>query len=147
MITENRKAGDNLGGSTSFLLQQLKRQHEALLMANYTKNTPKKENQMQTLVNNSKGYGNWLTVIASNEGILTHQLEAFGLKSNNAHNMTQFVNPRIIPLGYVVAKTVHTKPNESWSWHLWPIGHALKQPISDTLRSTIVTNMEAANDE
>jgi hypothetical protein len=103
--------------------------------------------QLQKLINRSGKYGKWLIVIADNQGILTHNLSDHGLKSNNAHNMSQYVNPRIIPLRWVVAKTVHTKANESWSWHLWPISYAIKQPISDSLRAMILQYMEAANDE
>jgi hypothetical protein len=103
--------------------------------------------QLQELINRCGKYGKWLSVIADNQGILTHSLSDHGLKSNNAHNMSQYVNPRIIPLGWVVAKTVHTKANESWSWHLWPISYAIKQPISDSLRAMILQYMEAANDE
>ena len=103
--------------------------------------------QLQMLINRCGKYGRWLRVIADNPGILTHSLDDHGLRSNNAHNMSQYVNPRIIPLGFVVAKTVHTKANESWSWHLWPIDYALKQPISDTLRAMILQYMGAANDE
>lgn len=103
--------------------------------------------QLQRLINRVGKYGRWLRVIADNPSILTHSLDDHGLKSNNAHNMSQYVNPRIIPLGFVVAKTVHTKANESWSWHLWPVNYALKQPISNTLRSMILQHMEVANDE
>ena len=103
--------------------------------------------QLQKLINRVGKYGRWLRVIADNPSILTHCLDDHGLKSNNAHNMSQYVNPRIIPLGFVVAKTVHTKANESWAWHLWPIKYALKQPISDTLRAMILQYMGAANDE
>lgn len=85
-------------------------------------------------------------VIASNDGILTHQFSQFGLKSNNTHNMTQSVNPRIIPKGFVIAKVIHTNPNQSWRWHLWPVSYALTQPISKTLRVTILKHMEVAND-
>jgi hypothetical protein len=116
-------------------------------MKRTTNNDNNCSDQLSQLNIYSGKYSQWIKVIAANDGLLTHELGDYGLKSNNSHNMSQFVNPRIIPKGYVVAKIVHTLPSKSWSWHVWPVGYAINQPISKTLRATIFSYMEAANDE
>lgn len=149
MKIRNKKASNNLGGSAGYFFNYSERFNKTNSHLNHV-NTLVNYNisdQLQELINRCGKYGRWLRVITDNPCILTHNLDDHGLRSNNAHNMSQYVNPRIIPLGFVVAKTVHTKANESWSWHLWPIDYALKQPISDTLRAMILQYMEAANDE
>lgn len=153
MKIRNKKASNNLAGSAGYFFiyrERLINMNSHKKHGSITTNLPSRNNtsdQLQEVVNRSGKYGRWLRVIADNSGILTHSLSDYELKSNNAHNMSQYVNPRIIPLGFVVAKTVHTKANESWAWHLWPIKYALKQPISDTLRAMILQYMGAANDE
>jgi hypothetical protein len=130
-----------------FLTPHIKKQNEIPLMKCITHKNNIWSDQLKSLLTRCGKYSNWLKVIDTNDGILTHEMSEHGLKSNNAHNMTQYVNPRIIPLGFVVAKVVHTLPNKSWSWHLWPIKHAINQPISKTLRATIFSYMTAANDD
>ena len=153
MKEADKTASNNLGGSAGYFFNHYPR---FIKMSSYEKHNSTTQNpiaiyytsdQLKRLINRCGKYGKWLTVIADSQGVLTHSLNDHGLKSNNAHNMSQYVNPRIIPLGWVVAKTVHTKANESWSWHLWPINYAIKQPISDSLRAMILQYMEAANDE
>ena len=82
------------------------------------------------------------------QGLLTHELsEKFGCKSNNHHNVTQALNPRLIRMGWVIAKYRTGQPNESWRWYLEPVHVALSKPIRKDLRETIIRCMEAANDE
>lgn len=82
------------------------------------------------------------------QGLLTHQLsEKFGCKSNNHHNVTQALNPRLIRMGWVITKYRAGQSNQSWRWYLEPVHVALRKPIRKDLRATIVKCMEAANDE
>jgi len=82
------------------------------------------------------------------QGILTHELgERFGFKSNNHHNISQDLNPRLIKLGWVISKYQSGLPSESWRWYLEPIHVALQKKIRKDLRCTIIKYMEAANDE
>lgn len=89
-----------------------------------------------------------LTLLWNNQGILTHELgDKFGCKSNNHHNVTQGLNPRLIRLGWVITKYQAGQPSESWRWYLEPVHVALNNPIRKDLRRTIHKHMEAANDE
>lgn len=82
------------------------------------------------------------------QGLLTHELgEKFGCKSNNHHNVTQSLNPRLIRMGWVITKYRSSQPNESWRWYVEPVHVALTKPIRKDLRETINRCMEAANDE
>ena len=63
-------------------------------------------------------YSKWLPVIWNNQGILTNQLSAHGLQSNNHHNASQELNLLIEPLGWKIVKRVNTKPNESGAWFI-----------------------------
>lgn len=82
------------------------------------------------------------------QGVLTHELsEKFGCKSNNHHNVSQDLNPRLIRLGWVISKYPASQPSESWRWYLEPVYVALQKPIRRDLRRTIHKHMEAANDE
>jgi len=143
-----KKAGESAKITTSFFLEPLAKQNYGIPMnKTNTSKTPNWSDEFKLLLSYCGKYRSWVIVIKTNDGILTHELSDHGLKSNNAHNMSQFVNPRIIPQGYVVAKIVHTLPSKSWSWHLWPVSFALTQPISKTLRATIFSYMTAANDD
>lgn len=89
-----------------------------------------------------------LMLLWENQGILTHELsEKFGCKSNNHHNLTQALNPRLIRLGWVISKYPAGKSSESWRWNLEPVYVALQNPINKPLREKIRKYMEAANDE
>lgn len=89
-----------------------------------------------------------LMLLWEHQGILTHELgEKFGCKSNNHHNVSQGLNPRLIRLGWVISKYRSGQPSESWRWYLEPAYVALQKPIRKDLRHTIHKYMEAANDE
>ena len=89
-----------------------------------------------------------LTIVWQNQGLLTHEIgDKFGCKSNNHHNVTRDLNPRLIKLGWVITKYHAGNPNGSWRWFIEPVLQALANPIRDSLRATIIENMEAANDE
>lgn len=89
-----------------------------------------------------------LMLLWEHQGILTHELgEKFGCKSNNHHNVSQDLNPRLIRLGWVISKYRSGQPSESWRWYLEPVYVALQKPIRKDLRRTIHKHMEAANDE
>jgi len=89
-----------------------------------------------------------LLLLWENHGFLTHEIgEKFGCKSNNHHNVTQALNPRLIRMGWVIAKYRVGLPQRSWRWFLEPVHVALRKPIRKDLRATIHKCMEAANDE
>lgn len=89
-----------------------------------------------------------LNLLWVNPGLLTHDIgEKFGCKSNNHHNVTQALNPRLIRMGWVITKYRAGQPNQSWRWYVEPIHVALSKPIRKTLREMINRCMEAANDE
>lgn|SRR5690554_4550859 len=89
-----------------------------------------------------------LMLLWEHQGILTHELgEKFGCKSNNHHNVSQDLNPRLIRLGWVISKYPAGQPSESWRWYLEPVYVALQKPIRKDLRRTIHKHMEAANHE
>ena len=89
-----------------------------------------------------------MMLLWEHQGILTHELgEKFGCKSNNHHNVSQDLNPRLIRLGWVISKYRSGQPSESWRWYLEPVYVALQKPIRKDLRRTIHKYMEAANDE
>lgn len=89
-----------------------------------------------------------LMLLCEHQGILTHDLgEKFGCKSNNHHNVSQNLNPRLIRLGWVISKYRSGQTCESWRWFLEPVYVALQKPIRKDLRRTIHRCMEAANDE
>lgn len=78
---------------------------------------------IQNLVKACQGttYSKWLKVVWENPGILTNQLSAYGLQSNNHHNASQELNLRIEPLGWKIVKQIKTRPNESWAWFIVPV--------------------------
>ena len=88
-----------------------------------TGTTTNNKDTLQELINASQGtsYSKWLSVVWNNQGILTNQLSAHGLQSNNHHNASQELNLRIEPLGYKIVKRIKTTPNESWQWFISPI--------------------------
>lgn len=89
-----------------------------------------------------------LSIVWNNQGILTHEIgDKFGCKSNNQHNSTRDLNPRLIKLGWVVTKYPNGNARGSWRWFIEPVLQALTNPILKSLRATIIENMEAANDE
>jgi hypothetical protein len=67
------------------------------------------------------GYSCWITEIANNPGILTHQLPQQSKRSNNPADISRKLNARIEPLGWRIVKRIKTRPNESWAWYLLPI--------------------------
>lgn len=67
------------------------------------------------------GYSCWITEIANNPGILTHQLPQQSKRSNNPADISRKLNARIAPLGWRIVKRIKTRPNESWAWYLLPI--------------------------
>ncbi len=67
------------------------------------------------------GYSCWITEIANNPGILTHQLPQQSKRSNNPADISRKLNARIEPLGWHIVKRIKTRPNESWAWYLLPI--------------------------
>ncbi|MDV6328809.1 hypothetical protein Q5L94_12135 [Idiomarina sp. Sol25] len=89
-----------------------------------------------------------LMLLWEHQGILTHEIgDKFGCKSNNHHNVTQGLNPRLIRMGWVISKYRAGQPSESWRWYLEPVHVALQKPIRKDLRRTIHKHMESANDE
>ena len=89
-----------------------------------------------------------LVLLSEQQGILTHEFsEKFDCKSNNYHNLSQDLNPRLIRLGWVISKYQAGQPSKSWRWYLEPVYIALQKPIRKDLRRTIHKHMEAANDE
>ena len=91
---------------------------------------------------------NVLRLLRTESGLLTHELgEKFGCKSNNQHNVTKDLNPRLIKVGWVITKYYAGKRYKSWRWYLEPVTQALVNPIREDLRATILKHIEAANDE
>lgn len=89
-----------------------------------------------------------LMLLWEHQGILTHELgDKFGCKSNNHHNVTRDLNPRLIRMGWVISKYPAGLPSNSWRWYLEPVYTALQNNIRKDLRRTIHKHMEAANDE
>jgi hypothetical protein len=89
-----------------------------------------------------------LQIVWENQGVLTHEIgDKFGKKSNNQHNVTKNLNPRLIKTGWVITKYYPGKPYRSWRWFIEPVVQALANPIRKDLRATIARHMEAANDE
>ncbi len=134
-----------------FLSPNLKPKGSRLMNTNQAKFLCKQNNdQLQFLksacrrVNEAKV----LTIVWQNQGLLTHEIgDKFGCKSNNHHNVTRDLNPRLIKLGWVITKYHAGNPNGSWRWFVEPVIQALANPIRDSLRATIIENLEAANDE
>lgn len=147
MKYKNKKASRSAKIATGFFFQQSK--NFTLTLSNSCKINTITElswsNQLTQLTYVCGKYVSWLDIIAKPQGVLTHLLSEHGLKSKISKNMTQTVNPKIIPHEWVVSKTIHTNANESWSWYLWSVSYALNQTIN-TLRSMIIQHMEAAND-
>lgn len=88
------------------------------------KGTTQKDNAiLQELINASQGtsYSKWLRVVWNNQGIPTNELSLHGLDSNNHHNASQKLNPRIEPFGWRINKRVKTQRNKSHGWYLEPI--------------------------
>ncbi len=78
---------------------------------------------LQELINASHGtsYSKWLQIVWENQGIPTHEISQHGVDSNNHHNASQRLNPRIEPLGWRIIKRVKTQRNKSHGWYLEPI--------------------------
>ena len=78
---------------------------------------------LQELIKASQGtsYSKWLRVVWNNQGIPTDRLSEHGLKSNNHHNASKKLNPRIEPLGWRINKRIKTQQNDSHGWYLEPI--------------------------
>lgn len=88
------------------------------------KGTTQKDNAiLQELINASQGtsYSKWLKIVWENQGIPTHEISQHGVDSNNHHNASQRLNPRIEPLGWRIIKRVKTQRNKSHGWYLEPI--------------------------
>ncbi|HEY0923398.1 hypothetical protein [Rheinheimera pacifica] len=82
------------------------------------------------------------------QGVLTHHLtELYGFRSNNHHNFSQSINPRLLVKGWVIAKHKPSEPHGSWRWFIQPAYQALSCDIKPTLRQMILDHLKAANDE
>jgi hypothetical protein len=105
------------------------------------------------LINACGKHKNWMKVILANPSILTHELSKHGLKSNNTHNVTQEINPKLFKLGYWIAVYHVSVPNRSWAWKLVTVNQALKLPLNRRTRNRLEQLIlesyprEAANDE
>jgi hypothetical protein len=89
-----------------------------------------------------------IRAIAENRRIRTHEFGyQHGCKSNNYHNISKILNPRLIRKGLVITKYPPNQSKGSWYWYIEPIGLALSNPIRMDLRRTIFRHMESANDE
>ena len=82
------------------------------------------------------------------DGVYTHEIsEKYGYLSNNHHQTSHTLNPRIIPLGWVITKYPDEGERRSWKWYIEQVTTALSQPIRRDLRRTIERCLEAANDD
>lgn len=87
-------------------------------------------------------------IVWHNQGTLTHDLTAIhGFKSNNHHNFTQSINPRLLEKGWVISKHKPLEKGASWLWFIEPAHQALMQDIHPSLRELILNQLGSANDE
>jgi hypothetical protein len=89
------------------------------------------------LINACGNHKRWIKVILANPCILTHELSNHGLKSNNAHNVTQEINPILFKLGYWIAVYHVSAPNKSYAWKLVTVNQALKLPLNKRTRNRL----------
>ncbi|WP_133468281.1 hypothetical protein [Paraglaciecola marina] len=110
-------------------------------------------NPLDKLINSCGTHKDWIKVILANPCILTDELSKHGLTSNNAHNITQNINPILFKLGYWIAVHDVSSPSKSWAWKLVTINQALKLPIHIRTRVRLEELIlesyprESANDE
>jgi len=154
MKTKHKKTGTSGKiNSSIFLNQKTNKQSGTLMITLYTDYNTKRSDQLSILANSIAPHGKWIRTLAFHDGLLTHELDAFGLKANNPHQVPQHLNPILVKHGYWVAVYPVTVPQKSWCWKLVTVDQALKLPLhkrtKDRLEALILENLpkEAANDE
>lgn len=106
--------------------------------------------QLSILLSCTDKYKEWVSCIYFNPDILTHELSAYHLKSNNAHNVTQYLNPKLFKVGYWLAVYSSGLAHKSWRWRLVSVNQALHLPLhKKTVEklTDLISEREAANDE